>query len=143
MSSSMLSKTSPRVSVTYQYQTNAEVLARLPEFRALTSEDSSSDLNILLDDLLAGKSPIIAALSAEVGSMLVGWVAYERLPRRGKRTSYIVNTFVLPEYRYQGIANSLLTLLFQHPQVAETKILVDPELESFCSRFPRLRVYDT
>lgn len=98
----------PPPELAYRTITRTEILARIGDFRTLTSDSPSSDMNQLLDSLEKGGDPLIAAIAAYDGDCPVGWASCEAYMRRsGSFPHYVLGCFVAPRMRYLGVGAQL------------------------------------
>jgi GNAT superfamily N-acetyltransferase len=123
--------------VSFRLQSSSEVKSKSAELRGLTEGDPQSDMNRLLDSLEKGEDPLLVSTLAEEAGRVVGWATCEHF-MTSRRHHHLVNVFVLPGYRKQGVARRLLNDLLSEVERAypgvkpEAGDLEDP----FWSRFP-------
>ena len=109
---------SPSTNVSVRLQSRRKILARRDVLRQLTNPEPHSDMNRFLDALGAGENVLVASTVAEEDSEIVGWAICDWF-----LDWQIVDVFVRPDRRKQGIGTKLLERLFEELDVPETGIV--------------------
>jgi len=122
------------ISYRFAIPSDIETLVRLRlEFLAEGGQGGtdSTGLPAGIRDYFSTKLPngeFVAALAESDGTVIGGsGMIYDRRPPRSKNPTglspYILNMYVAPEFRRQGIATQLLQMLINHAKAAGSKVI--------------------
>jgi GNAT superfamily N-acetyltransferase len=123
--------------VTLRLVEQSEVLARMPEFRALTQKfaNGPSDMNSILNILPTTRPFIVAAVERD--GCLIGWATCYRGFFRWS-VKYMLDVFVDPGNRRQGIGRQVVEAALSENESQNgdaPEVVVEPAMESFWAAF--------
>ncbi len=123
--------------ILYSLRSGTEILARQVELMKLTIDVRESDMKRLLDDLVRGEDPLVAAVTAEDEGVIVGWATGDFFVSHFFRPHRIIaSVFVAPSHRRRGIATCLVTQLLEEIGHSHPGMIPEVDVNPFWNRFP-------